>query len=342
MIRKTFLQVPQMEDPSQRKKLFITKIKYQGKVYNFLINSNSTNNMVSKEMVQNQNLNKIPHPYSYHVSWLTKDQQTLVTEKALVELSLGDFKDKVMCDIMEMDTCHLLLGRPQQYDVDATHNCRKNTNTIVKDGITYTMKPLPNPRLNKEPTIIVLGEKEIVRTLKESNDEGYALVVKPKDPINYEPIPNEFKDNLNKYSEITKKELPFALPPLGTITHQIDFIPGASFPNKAPYKMTLDQNDEISIQVQVMLEKGLIQKSLSPCVVPSVLAPKNDGKWRLCTDSRAINKIKIRYRFPIPRIEDLLDQLGNDFYFPKIHLKLGYHQIRIRPRNEWKIGFKTT
>ena len=112
MIRKTFLQVPQMEDPSQRKKLFITKIKYQGKVYNFLINSSSTKNMVSKEMVQNYNLNKISHPYSYHVSWLTKDQQTLVTKKALVELSLGDFKDKVMCDIMEMDTCHLLLGRP--------------------------------------------------------------------------------------------------------------------------------------------------------------------------------------------------------------------------------------
>ena len=124
--------------------------------------------------------------------------------------------------------------------MDTAHNWRKNTNTVVKDGITYTMKPLPNPRLNKQPTIIVLREKEIVRTLKESNDEGYALVVKSKDPINYEPIPNEFKDNLNKYSEITKKELLFALPPLGTITHQIDFIPGASFPNKAPYKMTLD------------------------------------------------------------------------------------------------------
>ncbi|XP_017255857.2 transposon Ty3-I Gag-Pol polyprotein isoform X1 [Daucus carota subsp. sativus] len=343
VIRKALL-LPK-EEPKEdwlRNNIFHTTCTIEGKVCKLIIDSGSCENVISREAVDKLKLKQEKHPKPYKLSWFKKGNEVSVDTRCLVSFSIGrKYFDNVWCDVVKMDACHILLGRPWQYDRNAIHEGKKNTYTFWKDNIKVTLAPMKD-KVSAE------GKKEngdnmlsITNFMEKAEETGIfmALVMREVQPPTQ--VPDFIKPLLEEYKDLTPEELPPGLPPMRDIQHQIDLIPGSSLPNKPAYRMSPKEHDELRRQVEEAIAKGLIRESLSPCAVPALLTPKKDGTWRMCVDSRAINKITVKYRYPIPRFEDLLDQLAGAKIFSKIDLRSGYHQIRIRPGDEWKTAFKT-
>ena len=190
----------------------------------------------------------------------------------------------------------------------------------------------------------LLATKSDVNELIASTSVAYALVC--KDALisiqdMQHSLPPAIANILQEYSDVFPSEILAGLPPIRGIEHQIDLIPGASLPNRAPYRTNPEETKEIQRQVQELLDKGYVRESLSPCAVPVILVPKKDGTWRMCVDCRAFNNITIRYRHPIPRLDDMLDELSGAVVFSKVDLRSGYHQIRMKLGDEWKTAFET-
>jgi hypothetical protein len=229
--------------------------------------------------------------------------------------------------------------------VDAKHKGRDNIYIVLRDGRKIIFRPLKEdlivaPTRAKKQSILLTEATEFLEEVKGAR-EIFTLVHGEISSPTIQTIPELVHLMLEEFRDITLEEVPALLPPMRDIQHCIDLILRASLPNLPHYRMSPKENKILQEQVEELLKKGHLRESMSPCVVPALLVPKKDGSWQMYVDSRAINKITVKYRFPIPWISNMFDMLAEARIFSKINLKSGYHHIRIRPGDEWKMAFKT-
>nr|KAJ0194330.1 hypothetical protein LSAT_V11C800427110 [Lactuca sativa] len=303
-----------------RNNIFRTRCTVNGKVYTVIIDGGSCENMVAQIMVDKLGLKVVDHPDPYQLTWLKRGNVVKVKHKCLVQFSIGTrYADEVWCEVIPMDAFHVLLGRPWQFDRRVIHDGYLNTHTFKKEGIKIQLVPLDMRRSETE-ALILTRSAFMDFTWDTKPDIMFALLmVEPNTSPSTKPP--EVLPLLTEFQDVLPADIPEGLRLAREIQHCIDFVPGATIRNKPAYRMNPTEYKELQRQVTELLDKGLIRESMSPCAVPALLVPKANGTYRMCIDSRAVNKITIKYRFLIPRLDDLLDQLHGATIFTKIDLR---------------------
>ena len=145
---------------------------------------------------------------------------------------------------------------------------------------------------------------------------------------------------VNEYPDVFPDELP-GMPPDRDKEFSIDLVPGTSPIAKRHYRMAAPELAELKKQLEELQQSGFIRPSSSPWGASVLFVKKKDGSMRMCVDYRALNEVTIKNKYPLPRIDDLFDQLKGAKYFSKIDLRSGYHQLKIKESDIPKTAFVT-
>ncbi|GKC15183.1 putative nucleotidyltransferase, ribonuclease H [Tanacetum coccineum] len=184
--------------------------------------------------------------------------------------------------------------------------------------------------------VIIYGKKEARKYIERGCHLFLAHVTeKEKSEKRLEDVPV-----IRDFPEVFPDDLP-GLPPSRQVEFKIDLVPGAAPVARAPYRLAPSEMKELSEQLKELLEKGFIRPSSSPWGAPVLFVKKKDGSFRMCIDYRELNKLTVKNRYPLPRIDDLFDQLQGSSVYSKIDLRSGYHQLRVREEDIPITAFRT-
>ncbi|MCH81628.1 hypothetical protein A2U01_0002419, partial [Trifolium medium] len=300
-----------------------------------LIDSGSTHNFIQDRVVKQLGLSTDPAG-SFQVLVGNGEELQCSSMCSNVSLSLGPHTFSVDLFVLPLSGAELVLGV----------QWLKTLGPIVTDYTQLTMSfsyqgqvvnLVGQPKVGPEESSVHQLERLVATN---AIAEAYHLHLVPASSPTTPPstLP-EITKLISQYSLLFSP--PTHLPPQRPLDHKIPILPNSAPVSVRPYRYPHFQKQEIEAQIREMLNTGLIQHSSSSFSSPVLLVRKKDGSWRFCVDYRSLNTITIKDRFPIPAIDELLDELYGTQWFTKLDLRSGYHQIRMNPADVHKTAFRT-
>ncbi|GJZ41824.1 putative reverse transcriptase domain-containing protein [Tanacetum coccineum] len=215
------------------------------------------------------------------------------------------------------------------YDIEMAGGNLVSTNTVIKGCTLLLDQPF---KIDLMP--IKLGSFDVVIGMDWLSKYHAKILCDEK--VVHIPI----NDETLIIRDVFPEDQP-GLPPVRQVEFQTDLIPGAAPVARTPYRLAPSEMQELSNQLQELTDRGFIRPSTSPWGAPVLFVKKKDRSFRMCIDYRELNKLTIKNRYPLPRIDDLFDQLQGSNIYSKIDLRSSYHQLRVRDEDIPKTAFRT-
>lgn len=308
-----------------------------------MIDSGSSGNFVAESWVRQQDLKTIENPC--RISLADGSFQDTNEKLPSSTLKIGAYETRIE-PIVAKISYDVILGRPWLNQNNPKIDWPSGTVTIKTHERTSTLNSKIDENENeiKKPSRIQIKTVNALqlKRLVEPQDELFLIrVTNIQNEVCVEDHSSEALKIMNEYKDVFPEKLPKSLPPKRSIDHEIKIEPGHSPPSRPTYRLSPLEMDELKKQLEELTEQGFIRPSVSPYGAPILFVRKKDGTLRMCVDYRALNKITIKNKYPLPRIDELLDRLHGAKYFSKLDLMSGYHQVRIADQDVHKTAFRT-
>lgn len=317
--------------------LLYVEAHVNGHLAKALIDTGATHNFVSTEVAKRLGLK-----LSKEKGWLKAvNSQAKPIEGVArnVKIKLGTWEGVTDLSVVPMDDFQAVLGLEFLNKVRAIPMPFMSSVFIMGEDKPHLVEMISekSPKSGDKFLSAMQFKKGVTR-----GDPSYlAALLEDKPDVPNKDLPPQIREVLEEFKDVMPDSLPKQLPPRREIDHQIELEAGAKPPAMSPYRMAPPELAELRKQLKELLEAGFIRPSKAPYGAPVLFQKKHDGSLRLCIDYRALNKVTIKNKYPIPLIADLFDQLGGARYFSKLDLRSGYYQVRIAEGDEPKTACVT-
>ena len=304
-----------------------------------MVDSGSTGDFIREEYVREHGIpvRQYERPKSV---WLADGKQHTVTHYTECVMHLGDIVESIMLSVIPLVGYDVIVGTTWLKQHNPSINWSTGMVTVDSNGKQCV---LPQLTENSSRSIEMISALQFKREV-EKGEQMYLALIQPaleESTDSKAPVLGDASHIINEFKDVFPEDLPSGLPPRREVDHHIELEPGQIPPSKPTYRLSQPETDELKKQLADLLAKGYIRESKSPYGAPVLFVKKKDGTMRMCVDYRALNKITIKNKYPLPRIDELLDRLLGAKYFSKIDLRAGYWQVRIAEEDVPKTAFRT-